>query len=577
MANPSLSFSSPVHHGKEGEEILITACRLTTVYCPKKNKNKIPHYLMNTHKTRLAVALALAGTAAVAGAQVYTNVDAYAMPTWHSPYAVEPILSAADQVPRTSNPQTSFQMVGIPDGLGIYQTSQFTARILMNHEFSATALSRPIIGESRVKGAFVSSFLIDRQRRGVVSGDLAFTDVFVESAYFGPIAREDNATPAFARFCSGAVAGAREGFDRWIYFAGEEAESGTFDPRGGSAVAVFDGKAHVLPGMGHLPWENLLPMPRVDTGLYANKTVIMLMEDGPASAPYCGMFMYVGTKNRKSTNPLERNGLVGGQFYVLRSLDEDYNSEPDFYGEGSAVQCEWVRIPNAGAKTYDELKNAAIAQDFFRFSRPEDGAWSKTDKFSYYFLTTGGDTAAAPGANKLGRMYQMHMDPANPLGYVTLEVVADADHSVHADLALSPDNLDTSARYIMIDEDGHASTRPVMAQRKRDGSIWRYDLWDMTAAPVRVAALTAMGRDGVYANPGSVTTPATLPGTPTFNTNKYTMTARGIWESSGVHETSSIFGDGTFVFDVQAHGPTSAPGDSTVEDGQLLILIPEDS
>jgi hypothetical protein len=160
----------------------------------EKNKNKTPHYLMNTHKTRLAVALALAGTAAVAGAQVYTNVDAYAMPTWHSPYAVEPILSAADQVPRTSNPQTSFQMVGIPDGLGIYQTSQFTARILMNHEFSATALSRPIIGESRVKGAFVSSFLIDRQRRGVVSGDLAFTDVFVESAYFGPIAREDNAS-----------------------------------------------------------------------------------------------------------------------------------------------------------------------------------------------------------------------------------------------------------------------------------------------------------------------------------------------------------------------------------------------
>jgi hypothetical protein len=40
MANPSLSFSSPVHHGKEGEEILITACRRTTVYRPKKTKTK---------------------------------------------------------------------------------------------------------------------------------------------------------------------------------------------------------------------------------------------------------------------------------------------------------------------------------------------------------------------------------------------------------------------------------------------------------------------------------------------------------------------------------------------------------
>ena len=530
---------------------------------------------MKTIRNRtMSVAAMAAGLAAPAAAQVYTNTDAYLLPTWHSPYVVEPVLSVADTVPRSSNSGQQYQMVGIPDGIGVHAIDQFTANVMMNHEFSGSALSRPVIGESRVKGAFVSSFRVDRMRRGVLSGDLAFSEVYVESTPFGPIAREDNSTPAFSRFCASCVAGAREGFDRWIYFAGEESDSGTFDPRGGSAVAIFDGKAHVLPGLGHLPWENLLPMPRVDTGLYKDKTVIMLMEDGPASSPYCGLYLYVGTKDRLSADPLVKNGLVGGQFYVLRSLDEDYNSEPDFYGEGSAVQCEWVRIPNIAPKTYAQLKDAAIAQDFFRFSRPEDGAWSKTNRLDYYFLTTGGDSLAAPGANKLGRMYRVAMDPQNPLGYCTMEIIADADHSVHGDLALSPDNMDTSARYIMINEDGHSSTRPVMAQRKRDGSIWRYDLWDITAAPVRVAALTAMGRDGVYANPGAVTTPPSLPTTPTFTTNKYAITQRGIWESTGVHETSSLFGDGTFLSNVQAHGPTTAPGDSTIEDGQLLILLP---
>lgn len=525
--------------------------------------------------TKLAAVASLCG--GTAQAQVFTNADAYTQPTWYSPYHVEPVLSVGDTVPRSSNAAQQFQMVGIPDGLGAYPINQWTVGLYMNHELQNTALSRPIIGEAKVKGAFVSHWKLDRTRRGVLSGDLAFNQVYNESTPVGPIAREDNSSVPFVRFCSGNIAGAREGFDRWIYFAGEESETGTFDARGGSAVAIFDNIAHVLPGMGHLPWENLLPMPRVDTGLYVNKTVIMLMEDGPASSPYCGLFLYVGTKNKNSADPLVKNGLVGGQFYVLRSLDEDYNSEPDFYGEGSVVDCEWVRIPSIGAKTYTQLKDAAIAQDFFRFSRPEDGAWSKTSKHDFYFVTTGGDGAFGDGTgkNKVGRSYHVTMDPSNPLGYCSLEIVGDADHSVHADLPLSPDNIETSARYMMINEDGHATSRPVMAQRNRDGSVWRYDMWDLTAPPLRVAQLTAIGRDGVYANPGSVVTPASLPVTPTFTASKFTITQRGIWETTGVTATDSTLGDGTMLFNVQAHSPTAAPGDTTVEDGQLLILLPE--
>ncbi|NJL16597.1 MAG: hypothetical protein HC938_04755 [Nitrospira sp.] len=34
------------------------------------------------------------------------------------------------------------------------------------------------------------------------------------------------------------------------------------------------------------------------------------------------------------------------------------------------------------------------------------------------------------------------------------------------------------------------------AARNRDAGIWRYDLWDVSAPPVMVAAQTSMGRDG---------------------------------------------------------------------------------
>ena len=86
-------------------------------------KNRIPNFIKSTG----AVALGLLSLSS-ACAQVFTNVDAYTLPTWHSPYVVEPILSVGDTVPRASNPAQQFQMIGIPDGLGMYQINQFNAR-----------------------------------------------------------------------------------------------------------------------------------------------------------------------------------------------------------------------------------------------------------------------------------------------------------------------------------------------------------------------------------------------------------------------------------------------------------------
>ncbi len=525
----------------------------------------------------LLMAIPVAGAATVgAQSQTYTGINAYTLPTWHSPYVVEPILSSGDTVPRTSNAAQMYQMVGIPDGIGVDVTTATTATVYLNHELTNTALSRPILGSDRVKGAFVSAIRIDRRHRAVLTADVAFSNVYQDTTLVGPTATEANATPAFSRFCSGSMAGAREGFDTAIYMTGEEANTGAFNVKGGQLVAIQGGNATALSDFGFFEKENALVMPRVDVGLYAGKTVVIVTEDGPAVSPYSGVFMYVGTKVPGAADPLTRNGLRGGSLYFLRSLNEDIASEPDFSYEGTYIPCEWVKAVNARNLDATQLKSFLVSNGFLGFSRPEDGTWSKTNRQEFYFVTTGGEGAVGDmtSKNKLGRGYRLTMNPTNPTGEASLELIFNADASRWADTPISPDNVDVNSRYLMVNEDGHALSRPVFNARNRDGSIWRFDLWDITAAPSRVAELTAIGRDNKYANPGTVTVNAPATGVQTLNASSYTVTQRGIWETSGIVSTDSAFGDGTFVFDVQAHSPTTAPGDNTVEDGQLLILLP---
>ena len=96
------------------------------------------------------------------------------------------------------------------------------------------------------------------------------------------------------------------------------------------------------------------------------------------------------------------------------------------------------------------------------------------------------------------------------------------------DTAISPDNIDTSEDYLMINEDGTAQSRVVMAAKNRDGSIWRFRMGDNSvsgSSARRIAELDPPGRDGIAVGPG-------------------------IWETSGIIDTSKLYGD-------------KAPGSST--------------
>jgi hypothetical protein len=465
-----------------------------------------------------------------------TTNTAYTVPAT-SEYTIVPLLSAGDAVPETSDPTLRYRMVGIPDGLGAYENDDGNIVLHMNHELVKNSLSQPLVDGPTNRGALVSKWLLNRANGSVISGERAYDRVFSENTLIGPAAEVGNDTPGFSRFCSGNLAWHEAGFDRPIYFCGEETTgAGTFYGNGGTAVAIFDNELHTLPKLGKIPWENAVV--RNDAGPW---TVIMCLKDGPES-PDSQLFMYVGRKDPTSATVLGRNGLDNGELYMFVAARKKFETEIVF--QSGQIQGKWVRIPKAASLSDADLAAAASGLDGFGFIRIEDGAFRPGHPNEFYFVTTGG----TPG-NLLGRLYRLDLSAANVLGPAKLTVIYNADHIINAggDIAISPDNVSVSDDYVMICEDGTGPSRPVMGVLGRQGNIWRFDL-NNNYAVENIAEMTGLGWDGVQTSPG-------------------------IWETSGIIDISGIVGAEAWLFDVQAHSPTKAPAPLTVEDGQLLLMI----
>jgi len=241
--------------------------------------------------------VAAAGAAALVGVAGAATDGKYAVPIG-SDYETIALLSVGDQVPETSNPAKRFQMVGIPDGLGAYESRHDTVTIYMNHELGSAVLSEPVIGDPLNRGAFVSKIVVDEDGT-VLSGERAYDTVYNESTLVGPAPEVGNATRGFARFCSGFLAGFEQGFDRPIYFTNEEVGGAdSFDGLGGLSVAIFDNELHTLPKLGRFAKENTVVQPGA-----GHRTVAVSLEDGPAALDAAvensQLYLYVGTKDRR--------------------------------------------------------------------------------------------------------------------------------------------------------------------------------------------------------------------------------------------------------------------------------------
>jgi len=493
-----------------------------------------------SNKLRSAILFALASTVITVNAGEYTSVKPYAVAV--SPdYSIQPLLSVGERVPNTNNSTRLYQMVGIPDGLGATRGRNGSTILYMNHELVNTVVSEPNVGGPLNRGAFVSQFVLDK-KGAVVSGKRAYDTVFDEElGVMLPAAEVGNVTPGFGRFCSGSLAYREAGFDRPIYFANEEGAG--YDPKGPLVWAVFDNEIHSLVKHGRFPWENALVRP--DAG---ELTVVMGMEDGP-NTPDNQLFMYVGKKSKaKGASVLARNGLDTGKLYTFVANAGSPINETTF--TSGSITGTWVELPDQTSRTAAQLEGDADAVGAFGFIRIEDGAWSKTDKNKFYFVTTGSGTG-----NVLGRGYTVNFQSNNILGTTTISHIYNGDVVAAAggDIAFAPDNIDTSKDYLMIQEDGTAESRPQYAQRAREGSIWRLDLKNNLAAK----RIVELNPNGIKFNAPAIAPPAV---------------SAGVWETSGIIDTSDFYGKDSWLFVVQAHSPSIAPVANTVEDGQLILM-----
>ena len=435
-----------------------------------------------------ALALMVAGSANPANDPGFKTAKPPYLVPMASGAAVDPIISAGDIV-------GGYQMTGIPDGLGAFKDGSDTLQVMMNHELGRSFPAVPPGVDARI-----SKLTLNRKTHGVLGAQYLFTG-----------------QEFFERFCS-ATLETIQGTP--YYLTGEEAIPVGHD---GSSIVMNaeTGDWTETPQFGHFEHENVVPV----TGF--EKFMLVSTEDNFRVGVPSYLFAYIADswEDAVSGDPAH------GSLYVWRALDP---ADTAFaMAKGDTVPGEFVPISQAENTDDVALKAAATARGAFRFARLEDSAVAFQRSGRLFFS----DTGKAGEATVNGRVYRLDIDPSDPTkASVTLALDSTVD-----DMA-NPDNLGTSPRSLMIQEDRENPNRT------QYGRILRYDLNDGSLTPV-----------------ARVNTTVGLPGQ---------------WESSGIIWAGNLLGGGWWLADVQAHtltapqpGPSLVPDSSVGEDGQLDALF----
>jgi len=432
------------------------------------------------------------------------------------PGTVIPIISSGDTCDGLLFP-------GLPDGIGLAPGAdgEGTVDVYVAHEETHV----PFFGTADFQDSSVSRLTVDTATGEVLSADEAIPP---EAGYL--------------RFCSASMAGPAEGFSGYIFFPGEEtndivpvvaaAPYGS-DPalapnrQGGYAVAldVASGEYIQIEGMGRLNHENTVAVP----GGWSQ--IALLTTDDTFNAPSAQLYLYLA--NSESQIWQDKGSLWA--FQVTRtnqgSVDQTdaFNGANDYLDlqPGDDWQGKFIRVPKeiAMGQTADAPQQAleqwSNDNNVFQFIRLEDLAYDKNSPRTVYIADTGrsrivpdpatGRMMRGPGGTTgqadNGRIFKLVFNADNPRKVDSFSVFADADATGEPEFVAmtSPDNLDTSANSLMVQED------------TGDAKIWRYDFGAKTW--------------GVVA---TVNDPS--------------------GESSGIVDASEWAGPGTWVLGVQGHG-----------------------
>ena len=443
-----------------------------------------------------------------------------------------------------------YRMVGIPDGLGAYASSNGNFTLLMNHELGGTS---GIVRAHGSKGAFVSRWIIDRATLKVRRGQ-DFTQTPNDVYTFDPTTDHYlQGTIAWQRFCSGDLA--KEGAFYYnglgtterIYLNGEEittvANSVVVDQgRAWARVATggHAGETWHLPLMGRMAYENLVASPHPQ-----EKTIVALLDDSAintapliTSSVPSEVYFYIGRK-KKHGHPIVAAGLTNGNFYGVKvsvegnPVTEESNdfglgiAATGFVGNGRFSLHDMGDVSDLTAVQIEELSFAARVT---RLQRVEDGAWDPARRNDFYFVTTASLTANC-------RLWRLRFDDIErPEKGGTIEILLKGNEGQGM---LDNVTIDHRGR-ILMDEDPGGDDRVA--------KIWLYDI--SSGGFIQVGEHNPKFFDPTILNNSA------------FLTNDE--------ESSGIIDAEHILGEGWFLLDVQAH--KTNPDPELVEFGQLLAM-----
>jgi len=507
-----------------------------------------------------------------------------------------------------------YQPVGILDGIGAFQMTDHTVRVLINHELEkSTGYSYALRNGTVLTGARISFLDVDRNTRRIVNSGIAY-DVILDRQGRIVIAAEQinqngNNRDGFSRFCSATlVERGKYGFKDALYFLGEEVGYPVSHPYGGS-LWVLDVKFGILHGVsatGRMNFENIAPL-----NIQGDRVAMLLGDDTipqtdapdefgqeanattpPEHVVAAPLWLYIGEKNASLTEIqealppgvlprisdfLNRNGLLVGRLYYFVA-DKDITTVSQFKGTGSVVIGAWRELEvfdasKANQAGFDEfgykngftLRREAKGGGAFQFSRPEDVSTHRTRGTRVAFASTG-RASLYNGDDAWGTIYQVDVDLKDLRATLTILYDGDdagggqvdsPDHGIR-----SPDNLDWAHDgFIYVQEDNDKEVQPLFGSVSgKEASIWR-----LNPESGKIQRIAQMDRSRMVAGGTTETKPQII----------------GEWESSGILDVSEIFdtkiGEKLLLATVQAHTIKDSviKEANLVEGGQLIFLHKE--
>jgi Bacterial protein of unknown function (DUF839) len=502
----------------------------------------------------------------------------------------EPIITVGDTL-------RGYKFEALPDGISLLPRGNGRVDLFVNHEASTVPFpySAPFgnatpasseLNQNDYDNSQVSLLSLNQHSKGVLFGRLAITS-------------NEN----YQRFCSNYLATSNEGFDRSLFFTNEEAQDWVY--RSGTAwpgpnllpagtpgaeqtgvVVAYDpknGKHKTIYGMGRHNHENDVAIPGYDD------LVVISGDDTFNTTPRT-----IGTPPRTTNSWSQLYSYIAddtdaiwndtGKLYAFRS-----NGPEDGYYDmtvGSApISGSFVEVPKEIARGKNEDGAELLSSQFpgmdappsgtpdgpqwvldqwgdtegvFRFVRIEDVAYDKRPGMSnVVYLADSGrgrrptDSLDTPFRSTNGRIWKMVLNANDPKIVDSLSILIEGDDMPVQTLSRihQPDNLETTANGSLLIQEDPGSSQQFAANstdpNRTEARIWRFDLSAAVSAsnPQVVAKVDQSADEG----------PTDVDGAGTNAPPAKVYGALGAWESSGIVDASSIWGEGWFLVDVQAH------------------------